>query len=124
MSNKTLHKMVFTGMMAAFVFVATYFLKIHIPTPAGPTMLKTGNILCLLGGLLFGPVCGGLAAGIGSGLYDLTDPAFASGAPITFALFFMMGFLSGLISHLGGADGKDMKDVLNDIIADKLTSDL
>ena len=109
MNSKTLHRMVFTGMMAAFVFVATYFLKIHIPTPAGPTMLKTGNILCLLGGLLFGPVCGGLAAGIGSGLYDLTDPAFASGAWLTFLFFFAMGFLSGLISHAGGANGENMR---------------
>ena len=109
MDRKTLRKMVFTAVMAAFVFVATYFLKIRIPTPTGYTMLKMGNILCVLSGLLFGPVCGGLAAGVGSALYDLTDPAFAAGAMTTFVRFFIMGFLAGLISHLGKANGEHMK---------------
>ena len=109
MNGKTLRKMVFTAVMAAFVFVATYFLKIRIPTPTGYTMIKTGNILCVLSGLLFGPVCGGLASGIGSALYDLTDPAFAAGALTTFVRFFIMGFLSGIISHTGKADGLNMK---------------
>ncbi len=63
------------GVLAALVFVATAFIKIGpIPTPAGPTMIKSGNIICLLGALLFGKTKGGLAAGIGSMLYDLTDP--------------------------------------------------
>lgn len=109
MNGKTLRKMVFTAMMAAFVFVATYFLKIRIPTPTGYTMLKMGNILCVLSGLLFGPLCGGLAAGIGSALYDLTDPVFAASAPTTFVRFFIMGFLAGLIAHMGKADGQNMK---------------
>lgn len=106
MNGKALRKMVFTAVMAAFVFVATYLLKIRIPTPAGYTMLKMGNVLCVLSGMLFGPVCGGLAAGIGSALYDLTDPAFASSALTTFFRFFVMGFLAGLISHLGKANGE------------------
>ena len=109
MNGKTLRKMVFTAVMAAFVFVATYFLKITIPTPTGYTMLKMGNVLCVLAGLLFGPLCGGLAAGIGSALYDLTDPVFAASAPTTFVRFFIMGFLAGLIAHMGKADGQNMK---------------
>lgn len=109
MDRKTLRKMVFTAVMASFVFVATYFLKLRIPTPTGYTMLKMGNVLCVLSGMLFGPVCGGLAAGIGSALYDLTDPAFASGALTTFFRFFVMGFLAGLISHLGKANGERTK---------------
>ena len=56
------------GVLAALVFVATYFLKIGpIPTPAGPTQLKMGNAVCLLGAMLFGKTKGGLAAGIGVG---------------------------------------------------------
>ena len=43
------------GVLAALVFVATYFIKFGpIPTLAGPTMLKTGNAVCLLGAMLFG----------------------------------------------------------------------
>ena len=68
LKQKKLLNYVLTAVMAAMIFVATYFLKIPISTPAGPTMLKVSNILILLAGILFGGVYGGLAAGIGSGL--------------------------------------------------------
>lgn len=91
------------GVLAALVFVATYFLKIGpIPTPAGATMLKTGNAVCLLGGILFGRTKGGLAAGIGSMLFDLTDPVFAPSAPFTFVFFFLMAFVCGTIANRNG----------------------
>ena len=81
------------GVLAALVFVATYFIKFGpIPTLAGPTMLKTGNAVCLLGALLFGKTKGGLAAGIGSAMFDLTQPAFVAGAPFTFAFFFAIPY--------------------------------
>lgn len=100
------YDLVIVGVMAAMIFVATLFLKIEIPTPTGVTMLKTGNILCLSAALLFGGWRGGLAAGIGSGLFDLTDPKFVSGAPLTFLFFFLMAFVCGKIAHSGGAEGK------------------
>lgn len=110
MKKFTVRDMAEVGVLAAIVFVATYFLKIGpIPTPAGPTMLKTGNAICLLGGILFGKTKGGIAAGIGSMLYDLTDPAFAPSAPFTFAFFFAMAFICGAISHGGGKNGEDGK---------------
>lgn len=94
--------MVAVGLMGAMVFVTTAYIKIGpIPTPAGPTMLKTGNILCLLAGLLFGSWRGGLAAGLGSAIYDLTDPAFISSAPFTLIRFFVMGWLCGRIAEKG-----------------------
>ena len=106
MKKFTVRDMAEIGVLAAIVFVATYFLKIGpIPTPAGPTMLKTGNAVCLLGGILFGKTKGGIAAGIGSMLYDLTDPAFAP----SFAFFFAMAFICGAISHGFGSDGTDGK---------------
>ena len=55
------------GVLSALVFAATY-LHIDIPTALGKTMIHFGNVVCLLGGLLFGPVTGGLSAGIGSAL--------------------------------------------------------
>lgn len=106
----TVKDMALVGVLSALIFTATYFLKIGpIPTPAGPTLIKVGNILCLVGALLFGKVKGGLAAGIGSMLYDLTDPAFTASAPFTFMFFFAMAFVAGAISHSGGANGKDKK---------------
>ncbi|MBR2041305.1 MAG: ECF transporter S component [Oscillospiraceae bacterium] len=98
------------GVLAALVFVATYFLKIGpIPTPAGPTQFKMGNAVCLLGAMIFGKTKGGLAAGIGSAMFDLTQPAFVAGAPFTFAFFFAMAWVCGLVSHLGGNDGTKTK---------------
>lgn len=99
MSNKTLYKMIFTALMAAIVFVTTMFFKIPIPTPVGQTMVKVGNVFCLLSGMLLGPVYGGLASGIGSALYDLSDPVYAASAPFTFLFFFAMGCVCGLIAH-------------------------
>lgn len=97
------YDVVVVGVMAAVIFVATFFLKIPLPMPTGdPTMLKLANALCLLGGLLFGGLRGGLAAGIGSALFDLSNPVYARSAPFTLVFFFVMGLLCGCISHAGG----------------------
>lgn len=110
MKKFTVKDMAEIGVLAALVFVATYFLKIGpIPTPAGNTMLKTGNAVCLLGGIMFGKVKGGLAAGIGSMFYDLLDPIYVASAPFTGVFFFVMGFVTGWISHLGGKNGNNLK---------------
>lgn len=108
MSNKrnTIYKLVFVGVMAAMIFVATMFLRIEIPTPTGPTNLKTANILCLLAGMLFGGLLGGLSAGIGSMLFDLSNPVYAASAPFTLAFFFLMGAVCGWVSHSGGKKGE------------------
>ena len=105
----TTYDLVVVGVMAAICFVVTYFFKIGpIPTPTGPTQIKLGNAFCLLAGLLFGGVRGGLAAGIGSMFFDLTNPAYISSAPFTLVFFFAMGFICGVISHAGGAKGENL----------------
>lgn len=99
--QKKLIQYVLVGVMAAMIFVTTYFLRIPIATPAGQTMLKVSNILCLLAGMLFGGIYGGLAAGIGSMIYDLLDPVYITSAPFTFAFFFLMAFVCGTVSNSG-----------------------
>ena len=106
-SRFTLYRIVIIGLMAAMVFVCTMFLGIRIPTPTGTTQLKTANAICLLTGLLFGGWTGGLAAGIGSALFDLTYPEWAAGAWLTFLFFFAMGAICGGIAHAGGVAGKN-----------------
>ena len=106
-SRFTLYRIVIIGLMAAMVFVCTMFLGIRIPTPTGTTQLKTANAICLLTGLLFGGWTGGLAAGIGSALFDLTYREWAAGAWLTFIFFFAMGAICGGIAHAGGAAGKN-----------------
>ncbi len=102
--NKT-QRLVLVALMAAVCFVSTYFIKIEVPTPAGLTMIKSGNIFCLLAGMLLGGLYGGLAAGIGSMLYDLLNPAYIASAPFTLVFFFMMAFVCGTISRVGDRRG-------------------
>ncbi len=103
----TVKDMTTIALMAALVFVATN-IKIDIPTPLGKTMVHMGNIICVLSGLLFGAVPGGLAAGIGSAIFDLTDPIFAPEFWITFIMKFCMGYLAGKIFHSGNLTQKKM----------------
>ncbi|MEG0912822.1 MAG: ECF transporter S component [Oscillospiraceae bacterium] len=100
------------GIMAALVFVGTN-LRIKIPAGIDGTMIHFGNVFCLLGGLLFGGLPGGLAAGFGSALFDLFSE-YAAEAWITFINKFAMGFIAGLIAHWGISKSKSM---LRSIIA-------
>lgn len=86
------------GIMAAAVYVASAFLQIPIPTAIDNTRLHMGNVMCLLAGMLLGPLQGGLAAGIGSMLFDLTNPAYITSAPFTFAFKFVMAWICGKIA--------------------------
>lgn len=100
----TVYRLAVIGLMSAMVFVCTY-IHIDIPTGLGKTMIHFGNIICLLAGILFGPLTGGLAAGFGSAIYDLTDATFAPEFWITFIMKFAMAFIAGSIAHSGGAHG-------------------
>jgi len=88
-----------TGVLAAAVFVLTKFVSIPIPSPLGKTAISCGNAMSVLSALLFGPYIGGLAAGIGNALVDLSDPAWAPEFWITFINKFLMAFVAGLILH-------------------------
>ena len=90
----SIQRLALISMMAAMVFALTY-VGIDIPTGLGKTKLHFGNIMCLLSALLLGPVGGGLAAGVGSALYDLMDPMWAPECWITFLTKFVMAFVAG-----------------------------
>ena len=85
------------GVLAACVFVLTKFISIPIPSPLGKTALSLGNAMCILSSLLFGPVIGGLASGLGNALVDLTDPAWAHEFYITFINKFLMAYVAGVV---------------------------
>ena len=96
----TLRQTVLVGLMSALVLIFSGF-RIYIPLPVDHAAIQFGNIMCVLSGLLLGPV-GGLASAIGSALYDLFNPAYAPEAWITFLTKFFIGFLTGLIAHWKG----------------------
>ena len=90
--NKTF-KICFIGLMAAIVFVVNYF---RIPFMG--TQLHMTNALCVLCGLLFGPSAGFLAAGIGSGLYDIVA-GWGAECIITFINKGAIALVAGLIGY-------------------------
>lgn len=95
--NKTFstRRLALLGMLAALVFAGNYA-RIVLPLSiGGQTSFTLVNIFCCLSGLLLGPI-GGLASGIGSFLYDLTDPRFIDGCWITFLTKGAMGLCAGL----------------------------
>lgn len=65
-STFSTYRIVFIAVMAAIVCVITFF---RFPLLGSKVHLANG--MCLLSGLLLGPLSGGLAAGLGSALYDL-----------------------------------------------------
>ncbi len=98
--RKTLYKIITVGLMAALVYVGNY-LQIKIPNGVLVTRIHLGNSMCLLAGLLFGGMSGGLASGIGAALYDLFDPVYIVSAPYTFISKFAMGFAAGVLRRKG-----------------------
>lgn len=104
----TAKEMAMIGVLAALVFAASY-ISFPIPTVVDNTRLHLGNVMCLLSGLLLGPVPGGLAAGIGSLFFDLTNPLYIKDAPFTLVFKFLMAFVCGLIAYAGEARGEHMR---------------
>ena len=89
----TLIRVVFGALLAAMVFVVTLF-----RFPLLGSQVHFANAVCLLSGILLGPVWGGLAAGLGSALYDLSF--YNTGIInllITFISKFAMAWVCGMI---------------------------
>ena len=90
-------KIVFVALMAALT-VAGSALRVTLPIDiAGTTSFHLGNIMCALSGLLLGPWLGGLASGLGSAIYDLTNPLYIPECWITFLTKGAYGLAVGLV---------------------------
>ena len=68
---------------------------------AGTSAFHLGNIMCALSGILLGPWWGGLAAGLGSAIYDILNPLYISECWITFLTKGAYGLVAGLIAWSG-----------------------
>ena len=106
------------AVMAALVYVVTLF-----RFPLLGSKVHFANALCLLSGLLLGPVKGGLAAGLGSALYD----AFGGGYDlinilITFVSKFAMAWVAGrIVNALQEEKKDDLPRVIIAVVAGSLT---
>ena len=107
-NNKTVYRVTLTAVFAALVFVASV-ISVPVPAAFGMTRIHLGNIFCLLSGFILGPVGGGLAAGIGSGLYDVIIYGDMLSAPFTLVFKGMMAVVCGMIAYLGDNRGENHK---------------
>ena len=95
----TTKRIAFAAMMAALT-AAGSALRITMPLSiAGTTSFHLGNIMCALSGILLGPWLGGLAAGMGSAIYDMFNPAYIDEAWLTFLMKGVYGLAAGLVIH-------------------------
>ena len=92
-SKSLITRIVFTGVMAAIICVITTF-----RIPLGQSKVHFANSMCLLSGLLLGPVWGGTAAGLGSAIYDVVLGGYSFfDALITFVSKFAMAWVTGIL---------------------------
>jgi uncharacterized membrane protein len=97
----TTRKIVIAGLMAALTAIGSA-LRITMPIEiAGTTSFHLGNIFCALCGILLGPWLGGIAAGLGSAIYDMLNPLYISEAWITFLMKGAYGLAAGLVIRVG-----------------------
>ena len=94
----TTKSIVLAAMLAALT-VAGSALRITLPLEiAGTTSFHLGNIMCALSGILLGPWLGGVAAGLGSAIYDMMNPLYISEAWITFLTKAAYGVAAGFVA--------------------------
>jgi uncharacterized membrane protein len=94
--RRVLIQVALSGVMAALVAVATFF--VQIPNPATRGYINFGDIMIFVSALTFGPIVGGLAGSIGSSIADVAS-GYGYFAPFTFVIKGAEGAIAGLISN-------------------------
>ena len=106
-------KIVLVGLLAALTVVGSG-LRIKVPAGiVGTSAFHLGNIMCALSGILLGPWLGGLAAGLGSAIYDMFDPMYIAECWLTFLMKGSYGLVVGLVYSLGKKEWSYLKATLS-----------
>ncbi len=98
-SKWSIRNLCIVGILAAMSYVCFAFLQIKIPIGGDATSIHLGNMVPVLGALLFGGMFGGLGGAIGMTIGDLFDPIYILYAPKTFALKLCIGLITGIVAH-------------------------
>jgi len=99
---------VLSAVMAALVTVATYIIQIPVPTTTG--YINVGDTMVFTSALVFGPLVGGIAGGLGSALADMWG-GYWQFVPITLVVKGLEGLVAGLVSD-GHRTWRDLLAVL------------
>lgn len=91
----TLRELTRVSIFSALVFVATMIIRVPIPATGG--YFNFGDSVIYVAALLYGPLVGGLAGGIGASIADAIGyPIFAPG---TFIIKLFEGIIAGYIGY-------------------------
>lgn len=92
---KSVNTIAIAGIAAALVAVATNVIK--VPTPATGGYINLGDTMVMFTAMLFGPVIGAFAGGVGSALGDVMG-GYPGWAPITLVVKGIEGLVVGYVA--------------------------
>jgi len=110
-----IRQMTLAAILAAIVCVATYATSIPVPLAGG--FIHLGDSMILISAILFGPVYGLIAGGIGSMFANFFMGAF-HWAPFTLVIKGLMGFAAGKIAdyHKGNTNVFSVRNLLSVLV--------
>ncbi len=98
--------MTLTAVTAALVLIVTYFASVPLPAAQGQ-VFDAGDIMIFITSMTFGPIIGGFAGGVGSGLSDALH-GYSFFAPFTLVIKGSEGLVAGYLSHRN-LQGKELR---------------
>ena len=93
-SSKQIYRLVVMALMAAMVYLGTI-----IRIPLGNSKVHIANAICVFAGFILNPLDAGIAAGLGSAIYDIMH-GYGLECLITFVSKFAMAMVSALLLRL------------------------
>ena len=92
MEDKKIKNLTFVALFIALVVIGS-----KIEFRSGYGRIHLGNSMCLLAAFVLSPVYGGLAAGLGSMMFDILFYTSGPACLITFVTKFVLGYVAGLV---------------------------
>ena len=115
----TTYRIVIVGVFAALAFVSNF-----IRFPFLGSQITAANAVCVLNGLLFGPLAGFLSSGIGAMLYDIFA-GYGVECLITFvskgAISLVCGLIAGGLAYAPKLHGREIARLIIGCVVGALT---
>jgi uncharacterized membrane protein len=108
--NNNTRNMVITSMLAALIFVFTYF--IYFPVTSLGAYMNFGDCVIYSAGIIIGPPWAAAAAAIGSAVADMVHGSFIY-VPATIIIKGLMGFLCAMLLNRKGFRNSGDSGLLN-----------
>ena len=103
MATTSTRDITITALLIAVVFICTSYIRVTLVPGMG--LVHMGSAALFAASVLFGKHKGAIAGSVGMALFNITSE-WIIWAPFTFVIRYVMGYVIGSISHLGGANGR------------------